>query len=63
MELQAKLERLLRYHRQRVFDSNGDAHHRALLRLKKTKTFAAMTALNREAASIRLGERLTAMGY
>lgn len=33
-----KLERLLRHHRQRVFDPNGAAHARAIRRLKATRT-------------------------
>lgn len=62
--MQKKLERLLRYHRQRVFDEvTGDAHGRALDRLKKTKTFRAMCEGNRERQSIARGARLTNMGY
>ena len=59
-----KLNRLLRFHRQHVFDEKiGDAHHRAILRLKKSRTFANMCEANRERANIRAGERLTSMGY
>jgi hypothetical protein len=62
--MQTKLERLLRYHRQRVFDEKtGDAHARAIGRLKKTKTFRAMCEANRELESILLGAHLTNMGY
>jgi hypothetical protein len=62
--MQTKLERLLRYHRQRVFDEKtGDAHGRALGRLKKTKTFRAMCEANRERQGIARGARLTGMGY
>ena len=40
-----KLERLLRFHRQNVFvedEQVADRHHRALLRLKKTRAFREM---------------------
>lgn len=63
MDRIAKLERLLRYHRQRVFDANGDLHHRAILRLKRTATFKRLAANNIAAAQQRLGDRLTGMGY
>ena len=58
-----KLVWLLRYHRQHVFDANGDAHHRAILRLKKTQTFKALVRHNQEHHSRLAGERLTRMGY
>lgn len=39
-----KVRRLLRYHRRRVFDPiTGDAHERAIKRLKKTRTFVEST--------------------
>lgn len=56
-----KLDRLLRYHRQNVWDRcevKSERHERALKRLKKTKTYIALCEENREAerhrASIRL---------
>lgn len=59
-----KLEKLLRFHRQHVFDERyGDAHGRAIARLKRTKTFKALCQHNVDLASIRLGERLTRQGY
>lgn len=59
-----KLQILLRYHRQNVFnEKTGEAHGRAIDRLKKTKTFLAMCQDNRDRASIRHGEALTRMGY
>jgi hypothetical protein len=63
MSLTTKMERLLRHHRQRVFDADGDLHHRALRRLKRTRTFRAMCADNEARASIRQGERYARMGY
>lgn len=54
-----KLTRLLRFHRQNVFNEhNGDAHHRALLRLKRTQTYQAMCQANRDAADYRKSMRL-----
>lgn len=62
--MQKKLERLLRYHRQRVFDEQtGDAHGRAIARLKRTQTYKALCAANRDRARIRHEESLTRMGY
>ena len=62
--MEEKLRRLLRYHRRHVFDEvTGDAHGRALDRLKRTKTYKAMCDANRDRASIRIGESLTRMGY
>lgn len=59
MTKQAKLTALLRFHRRNVFNEhNGDAHHRALLRLKRTQTYCAMCAANREAANDRKSARL-----
>ena len=55
----AKLNRLIRYHRQNVFnETQGDAHFRALMRLKKSKTFAAYCQQNRDADLHRKSERL-----
>jgi hypothetical protein len=57
-----KLARLLAYHRRNVFNEhNGDAHHRALLRLKRTETFKAYCNANRDAAAHRKSERLLSM--
>ena len=56
--LNEKLIRLLRYHRQRVFDANGDRHHRALLRLKASATAKAMFSANDEESRFRHSERL-----
>lgn len=59
-----KLARALRQHRQRVFDPrSGDAHERALRRLKRTATFRCLCRDNEDAARLRAGERLAAMGY
>lgn len=59
-----KLEKLLRYHRARVFDAKtGDAHGRAIDRLKRSQTFAALCQYNRDLESIHAGESLTRMGY
>lgn len=56
----------MRRHRAHVFDEPphvGDAHTRALHRLKKTKTFQAMCDENYQRAQQRAGDRLTGMGY
>ena len=53
-----KLARLIRHHRQRVFDVNGDRHHRALLRLKASATAKAAFAANDASARYRASERL-----
>lgn len=59
-----KLARALRQHRQRVFDPrSGEAHERALRRLKRTATFRCLCRDNADAARLRAGERLAAMGY
>lgn len=63
MDLTEKLQRLMRMHRQRVFDANGAGHTRALHRLKRTKTFLAMAERNRAAERVRQGERYAGMGY
>ena len=57
--MQAKLEKLLRYHRQRVLDDiTGELHERALKRLKRTRTFKDMCERRQDAARHRLSERL-----
>ena len=59
-----KLEKLLRFHRQNVFDEEtGDAHARAIRRLKRTITARTMANDRRERESIRKGEMLARMGY
>ena len=59
-----KLERALRRHRQHVFDAaTGPAHERALRRLKRTAAFRSLCQRNEDAACMRAGERLAAMGY
>ena len=58
----AKLESLLRFHRQNVFsEHNGDAHHRALLRLKRTKAYRDLCESNRQAANHRKSIRMLSM--
>lgn len=60
--MQKKLEKLLRYHRQHIFDEKtGDAHTRALVRLKKTKTFQNMCRANADAACQRASDRLLSL--
>ncbi len=62
--MQTKLEKLLRFHRQNVFNEhNGDNHHRAILRLKKTATFREMCGRNDAHSRYLHGERLARMGY
>lgn len=61
MNLENKLTRLLRLHRQHSVAS--DYHYRAFCRLKKTKTFKAICARNYELEQYRHGERLARMGY
>jgi len=56
--LNEKLIRLLRYHRQRVFDANGDRHHRALLRLKASATAKALFSAYAAESRFRHSERL-----
>ena len=62
-DLIPKLERLLRKHRQRVFDQNGDAHERAIGSLKRTATFRALCDRNDECLKRREDARLEGMGY
>lgn len=63
--LARKLERLLRRHRQHVFDTGQDAdlHHRAILRLKRTTTARAVGWQRHFNNMIRVGHRLEGMGY
>ena len=57
--MEAKLEKLLRYHRQHVFDDiTGDLHERALRRLKRTRTFKDICERRQDAARYRSSERL-----
>jgi hypothetical protein len=60
MSKHEKVQALLRFHRQHVFDDGaaGDRHHRALLRIKKTRAFAAMCDDNRAHADHIASERL-----
>lgn len=58
----AKLQSLLRFHRQNVFNEhNGEAHYRALIRLKRTKTYRDMCEANRQAADYRRSMRFLSM--
>jgi hypothetical protein len=56
IDLEKKLDRLLRYHRLHAFDS--DAHARAIVRLKRTPTAQAIFAARRDAEHHRVGQRL-----
>jgi hypothetical protein len=59
-----KLERLMRRHRQHAFDDrSGEAHTRALYRLKRTQTWATLMRSNEDAERQRQNARLDAMGY
>lgn len=61
MERNAKLERLLRMHRQNVFHDDaarGARHERALHRLKRTATFRAMCSARADHAAYVASERL-----
>lgn len=56
-----KLEKLLRLHRNKVFDYNlftANAHYRALLRLKRTVTYKKMCGRVRSDADQRKSERM-----
>jgi hypothetical protein len=58
----AKLQSLLRFHRQNVFNEhNGEAHYRALIRLKRTKAYREMCEANRQAADHRRSMRFLSM--
>ena len=60
MSTYTKLDGLLRFHRQHVFDAGdaGDRHERALRRIKRTKAFRDMCDRNRANAEYRASERL-----
>jgi hypothetical protein len=58
LQSEAKLDRLLRYHRQRVFDANGAAHERAIRRLKATPTARRIFQARADALSHEQGQRL-----
>jgi hypothetical protein len=62
--MREKLQRLLRHHRNNVFhedQATADAHHRALRRLKRTRTYIAMCESSRADAEYRASERLLRM--
>ena len=60
----AKLQRLVRYHRQRVFDPrSGDAHTRAIHRLHATMTARAWAYERDAVRQIQIGNQLARMGY
>ena len=62
--MQSKLERLLRYHRQNVFDKCdlvADRHSRALRRLRATYTFKAMCQGSEDAQRYRASERMLSL--
>lgn len=63
MDKITKLEKLLRYHRQHVFDDNGDLHGKAIDRLKRTRTFKAMANHNQENQKRLWERRMNGMGY
>lgn len=61
-DMETKLARLLRYHRQNVFnESNGEAHSRAITRLKATRTARRIFEARADAARHRAGQRLLAI--
>jgi hypothetical protein len=63
-DLIEKVQRLIRRHRQNAFnEDNGEAHVRAIRRLKNTKTFKRMCQDNRDRAQLRQERRLEGMGY
>lgn len=62
--LAKKYDRLVRMHRQNVFDErSGDAHSRAIGRLQRTTTSMAMAFDRWSGRQVRLGQQLSAMGY
>lgn len=62
--LARKYERLVRAHRQHVFDArSGDAHSRAIGRLQRTITSKAMAFDRWAGRQERVGRELTRMGY
>lgn len=57
--LALKLERLLRFHRQRVFDERtGDLHASAVRRLKRTATFRRVNETRQSALEHRRGQTM-----
>lgn len=58
MTVEQKLERLIRHHRQRVFDEGGERHTRAILRLKATPTAKRVYAGYEASDRYRVSERL-----
>lgn len=61
MDLESKMSRLLRYHRQNVWDDDvakADRHTRALHRLKMSMTFRAMAYRNESEAAQRRSDAL-----
>jgi hypothetical protein len=64
VNIEEKLARLMRVHRLNAFDDDaatGDRHHRALMRLKRTRTFDAMCRATEDRARDRASERLLRM--
>ena len=61
--MENKLESLLRWHRQNVFNdgADGDRHERALRRIKRTATARAVFQARKDAADYRASERLLRM--
>lgn len=60
-DMESKLTRLLRWHRQNVFnESDGEAHSRAIARLKNTATARRIFEARAEMARHRAGQRLLA---
>lgn len=63
-DLKEKMERLIRRHRMLVWDSRtGDAHSRAIHRLKCTVTALAVSFDREAGRQVRVGQALSAMGY
>ena len=61
--LENKLFTLIRFHRHNAFNAkSGDAHTRAIVRLKRTRTFAQYSDDRQHAASQRLLARLDREG-
>ncbi len=64
MQIESKLDWLLRYHRQNIFDNceaAAERHARALRRLKATATFKAACETRANADNHRSSERLLRM--
>jgi hypothetical protein len=56
-----RLQALIRHHRQHCFDEPahvGEAHSRAIARLKQTKTFRELAKANRDSQDERRSARL-----